>query len=204
LGAEFGIKGSEVLPTGQVLVKEKGLVSVAAVTDSVSVGPIRYADQEVANGDAVEEVKRFGIEINPYAFAFIPYGLESAVGSYLGFRVTLSKGVYSLRPLVAVEFAAYPFTTYQTWFPVRTFIGAELRLYLGRLEFAMIPMVGIEEWFSLSASNTSTFMGFGLRGFVQVSLLISRDIKIFLEGGYEYWFGNRQGYLAGGGVSIKL
>lgn len=204
LGAEFTIRGVTPGENGKPSERDKGLLIVSETTDDVSVGTIEYADPDVAAGDAVEEVKRFGLDITPYALTVIPYDFSPDIKVYAGLRVTLAKGVYTLRPFASVEFAVYPFSTYLDWFPVRPFLGCELRFRFGRFELAALPMIGIEEWFALSPSQTSTFMGFGLRGIVQAGLLVSRDVRLFLEGGYEYWFGNRQGFLADLGISIKL
>ncbi len=204
LGTEFTIRGAVGGEDGTASPKDKGLLVVSEITDDASVGSVVYADPDVSAGDAVEEVRRFGLELSPYAFAFIPNDQTSVFSAYAGVRLTLAKGVYTLRPFVSVEFIAYPFTTYADWFPVRPFIGCELRFRFGPFELAALPMIGLEEWFALSAAQTTAFMGFGLRGLVEASLLVSRDVKLSLIGGYEYWFGNRQGFLAGAGISIKL
>jgi hypothetical protein len=204
LGTEFSVRGAREEAGGQTIPREKGLIVVSEVTDDASAGSLAYADPDVEAGDAVEEVPRLGVDLVPYAFAFIPLGLTGEVSWYTGVRVVLAKGVYTLRPFVSAEFSVYPFSTYQYWFPVRPFLGVELRFRFGRLELAALPMVGLEEWFALAPGEESLFMGFGLRGIVQIGLLVSRDARVFLEGGYEYWFGNRQGFLAGAGISIKL
>jgi hypothetical protein len=204
LGAEYSVRGVRDAGAGTSTEREKGLIIVSEVTDDVSVGRLAYADADVAAGDAVEEVPRLGLEISPYTFALIPPSFTGDLAWYTGVRVTLAKAVYTVRPFLATEFVIYPFSTYQSWFPVRPFLGLELRFRIGRFELAALPMIGVEEWFSLSPGLSSTFMGFGLRGIVQAGLLVSRDIRVFLEAGYEYWFGNRQGYLAGGGISFKL
>jgi hypothetical protein len=204
LGTDFVVRVAETRADGRPAVKEKGLLQISETTDDAAVGVVRYADPDLAAGDVVDEVPRLGIEIAPYAFAFIPYDLATEVSAYAGVRVVLAKGVYAFRPFLGVDFAVYPFSTYESWFPIRPFLGVEIRWYFGRLEIAMLPMIGIEEWFALSSSLASTFMGFGLRGLIQAGLLVSRDVKLFLEGGYEYWFDNRQGFLAGGGISFKL
>jgi hypothetical protein len=204
LGSEFSVKGSAAAESGRSSGRGKALLTASEVTEDVSVGVIAYDDGTLEEGDAVEEIPRLGIELTPYAYAFIPWIPAGPVSAYAGLRVTLAKGVYTLRPFIAVETLVYPFSTYQWWFPLRPFVGAEIRLRLGRVELAALPMIGVEEWFALAPGYTSTFIGFGLRGVVQVALLISRDVKLFLEGGYEYWFGTREGFLAGGGISFKL
>jgi hypothetical protein len=203
-GTEFTVRehvSGEGEDTGT---REKGLLLISEVTDDVSVATILYADPALELGDTVEEISRLGLEISPSALAFIPLADPAALTVYAGVRVTLAKAVYTLRPLFAIESVVYPFSTYQLWFPLRPFVGAEIRLHFGRFELAALPMIGIEHWFSLAPEQSSRFIGFGLRGLVQASLLVSRDVKVFLEGGYEYWFGTREGLLAGGGISIKL
>jgi len=204
LGTEFAVRGARAGKNGGAVETDKGLLVVSDVIDDVSVGSVVYADSDVAAGDALEEVRRFGLDLTPYALTVVPWDFSPDIKEYAGLRVTLAKGVYTLRPFAGVEFAVYPFSTYLDWFPVRAFLGGELRMHFGRFELAALPMIGVEEWFALSSSRTSTFMGFGLRGLVQAGLLVSRDVRLVIEAGYEYWFGNRQGFLADAGISIKL
>ncbi len=203
-GTEFVVKGVETTADNRLVEREKALLAVSEVTEDGSVGTVLYADGTLAEGDAVEEVPRLGIELSTQAVGFIPMDPAVPPAVYAGLRITLAKGVYTLRPFIAVETLVYPFSNYQWWFTLRPFVGAEIRVRLGRLELAALPMVGLEEWVALAPGYTSTFIGFGLRGLVQVGLLVSRDVRIFLEGGYEYWFGTREGFLAGGGISVKL
>ncbi|RPJ08559.1 MAG: hypothetical protein EHM28_03955 [Spirochaetaceae bacterium] len=204
IGGEYVIRGSEILPSGQIISHDKALIMVTEVTEKVSIGQVRYQAGPLVVGDSVEELPRIGLELSPYSVTLIPLTEDQELTSYVGLRLTLARWLTGMRPLFDVEFQVYPLETYQEWFPVRLHAGVELRLYFGPVEFAAIPSVGIEERISVTAENDSTFVGFGLRGIVEFSILVSRDLKILLNGGYEYWFGARQGILAAGGISIKL
>ena len=194
----------ESLPDGRTVQREQGLIVVTEVTDAVSLGQVRYLDGEPDPGTSVTEVPRFGLDVTPYLLASLPADDLLNFSVYGGLRLTLSKGTMNVRPVVSVEWAVYPFSVFENWFQLRPFLGVEIRAYFGRFEIAALPMVGIEEWFGLSAGAETSFQGFGLRALVELSLLLSRDIKVSLHGGYDYWFDGRQGYLAGGGISLKL
>jgi hypothetical protein len=204
LGTEFEILGGEIGADGQTVVKPKGLLVVSEVTPAVSQATVLYADADVKAGDTVREVPRFGLDIAPYILTFIPSDLQGGIRIQAGVRVTLSRAVHTLRPLLAFEVTVFPFSDFAQSLELRALAGMELCVYLGRFEIAAIPMIGIGESFALSSSATTGSPVFGLRGTVEFGFLVTRDLKLFLDGGYEYWFGTRQGFLAGGGVLFKL
>ncbi|MBN1523395.1 MAG: hypothetical protein JW904_02825 [Spirochaetales bacterium] len=204
VGDEFVIQTSQTQPNGMVVTRDKAFILITEVTGEVALGIIRYAEEEIKVGDSVQNLGRFGLELSPYGFAFIPLTAGDELTVYSGIRLVLSKFVSTLRPFIAAEFVVYPFSVYEDWLPLRFFAGVEIRLFFGAFEFAAFPAVGIEQRIALSPANESEFAGVGFHSAAELSLMISRELKVFISGGYEYWIGGRQGILAGGGLSIKF
>lgn len=237
LGQNMGIKkGDEysVIQGGMVEgfkdEREAGLVLIKDVGAEVSTGLVLYSQARLTKDVQLREIPRQGVDAAPFLHivsgtklsVLDPSGAGAEKGSntVLGLRMPLSRGFYDVRPFATVQVPVNGIRNYLTAFmvPICVSVGAEYNLYLGRL--ALTPYGGVgasyiyvsEALSGYSRDTSDTYIPHvGLQAYVSASYLVTRDIKVFGEVGFEYWlslaqwlYTNYGGLSVGGGVSFKL
>ena len=216
-GDEYAIVSNRVLSTGHIASTETGLIVISDVQAGFSIGQVLYANPRAMVGDQLQEVARRGIELSGYVDA-ITDGLASVTYT-VGVRAVASRGFYALRPLGAVEI---PFRGLiaETLLPMNVLLGGEWNLYLGRLKLTPSAAIGVGGAVPLSSDDELesfylTHIGGQLR--VTGSVLITRDIQLYVEAGFVCWgsiydnsvarlagpLANYGGLLIGGGITFK-
>lgn len=235
LGSNMGIKkGDEysviVSSTFQGLKdeREEGLVLIKDVGPEISTGLILYSSVAPGADTQLREIPRRGVDAAPYFHIingvkldcyFDPSGTEGN-NFVVGLRMPLSRGFFDVRPYVAIQVPVNGIRNVLTAFmiPVNVIAGAEYNAYLGRL--ALTPYAGVgfsyiylTEVITQGSRDTSDVYipHIGAQAYLNASYLATRDIKIYLEAGGEYWltlndwlYSSYGGFSVGGGVSFKL
>ncbi len=240
LGSNMGIKkGDEYSVLVSSLVsgfkdeREEGLVIIKDVGPEVSTGLILYSSVKPGPDTQLREIPRRGVDFVPYIHILHGKTLrvfndlgdpdeDDSVGNtfMLGIRMPLSRGFFDVRPYAAIEVPVNGIRSVFTAFmvPINVLLGAEYNLYLGRL--AVTPYAGIgasyiyfTEVITGTEGDTSEnfFPHLGFQANLSMSYLATRNIKVFGEVGFEYWFSLARwlytsygGLSLGGGVSFKL
>lgn len=102
-----------------------------------------------------------------------------------------------------------------TVIPINVAIGGEYMIPLGRLHVAPYAGAGITYLYiteaSTSYTNTSYLSHYGFQAGARIGYLINRNMRVFLDAGYDYWidlssglFPNYGGLTIGAGVTFKL
>lgn len=222
-GDEYAIVSNRVLSTGHIATAETGLIVISDVQEGFSVGRVLYANPRPMVGDQLQEVPRRGVEISGYLNT-VTNGLGSIV-YVLGGRAVASRGFYAFRPHAALEI---PFRglvslgggTGTFLLPVNLLAGGEWNLYLGRLKLTPSAAVGLGGAIPITDEEDLqpfylSHIGGELRA--TVSVLITRDIQLFVDAGIAYFasiydttdpriagpLSPYGGLLIGGGVTFK-
>ena len=234
LGQNMGIKkGDEysIIKNGMVEGfkndTEAGLVVIKEVGSEVSTGQVLYSSIELKQNVALQEIPRIGIDVEPFVHLIMGQRLDVPLDSkgegdsnyIIGIRNILSRGFYDIRPYASFEIPLNGIRSYftVTMIPINLIVGAEYRFNLGR--FSAVPYAGIggsyiyiTEAISGESTDTSDTYLFhvGAQAYLNLSFLITRDIRLFAEGGIEGWlsltdfFTNYGGFGGGLGVSFKF
>ncbi|HUX40364.1 MAG TPA: hypothetical protein VMV83_04270 [Rectinemataceae bacterium] len=241
LGRNMGIqKGDEYAVVEKSMVegfrddRETGLIVIKDVGSEVSTGRIVYNQGRVTKDMQLSEIPRLGVEATPFFHVLtgtqltvmnpdgsIMGGGGTAGSNYmLGFRAVLSRGVYDSRPFAEVEIPLNGIRNILTAFaiPIDVLVGGEYNMSIGRLSLTPYAAVGgsyvylteILSGYSTDTSNTWLFH-FGGQVNLAASFLVTRDLKVYAEGGGEYWlttvpvlYSNYGGISIGGGFTWKL
>ncbi|HUV07755.1 MAG TPA: hypothetical protein VMX75_08480 [Spirochaetia bacterium] len=225
MGYEFMVLSPKVLGSGRTFASETGLVLIKEVGEEASLATVLYGFPK--EGDQLKEVPRIGFETTPYFDVLINPFDEFGVNFVAGIRASWTKGLYGFRPIVGFEFPL-PIGTTDTllpylWiagFPFNVYLGGEATFYVRRLQIT--PQVGVGAgflvpwWVKLEDKFIVTHIG----GFANMNLsyLITRDIKLSIDLGYKHWIGiwdvlleyvtdkttSYGGFMVGGGVTFKL
>ncbi|MCF7929088.1 MAG: hypothetical protein K9L68_09570 [Spirochaetales bacterium] len=233
-GDEYSVLGSQVMKSGQVYEGEAGLILIKDVQKEFSVGTVLYSDNLLEVGDQLREVPRLGVEFVPYLDVMLSVNDKGGEEDFVplfspGFRMTASRGFYSFKPSIGVEFPFRNGILILSVFgvlPYTAYVGGEItNIYLGRLQITPQLYGGISGVIAVD-DNTEIDDDFlmthlGGRAMVSVSYLIDRDTKIYIEGGGAFWYGTLEplfdyagadipffntfyGPIIGAGVNIKL
>jgi len=204
LGDEFEVYEEGLSESGELKTIPKALLRVKGFTGNIAQADILLVFGELKVGDKLRPLKRLGLELAPYALVTIPWRGEGVCFIESGVRLTLAKAVTSLRPMIAIEGLIYPFELLSEDFCLRLLGGAELLINWGWLQVSAQAWVGLEKVFGFQAGSLSQEVLFTVRGIIEIAFLLSYHLKLFLDFGYEYWFGLRQGFLLGSGIVFKL
>lgn len=233
LGQDMGIKkGDEYsLIVGGMVEgfkdeREAGLVLIKNVGAQVSTGTIIYGGSAAVKDAQLREIPRMGVDMAPFLHIVtgqkIDLGGSEVTGAttIVGARMTMSRGFYDFRPFATVQLPVNGIATWGTIFivPVNALVGGEFNLYMGRLSITPMAAAGISYLIvgeALSGTTTdssdSFFSHYGVQAYANVSWLLTRDIKLYGEAGFEYWlsaapllYSNYGGIGFGGGVTIKM
>jgi hypothetical protein len=190
---------------------EKGLVQIKDVGSEVSTGRVVYSSIKLTKDVQLKEIPRLGVDAEAY--------LNVAGGTFLpGLRFALSRGYYGFRPYAAVQIPVSEVSTYfgvLAVIPINVILGGEYNLYLGR--FTLTPYGGLGGSYARvvspvnSSDQTDWFSHIGAQAYLRASILFTRELSVFAEGGFEYWlsmngffFNNYGGPSFGAGVAYKL
>jgi hypothetical protein len=222
LGANMGLKkGDEysVIVTSSLEglrdEREAGLILIREVGPEISTATILYGGKAMAKDAQLREIPRVGTDVE----LFLRYlDGPGRVHFMPGLRAVPSRGFYGLRPYASVAIPlgvqASALGISVDVLPINVVVGGQFDLHLGRLTLAPYAGIGIAYIYSIEGLTVDTsknyfpFLG-GQAGF-QASWLVSRDMRVFVEGGAEYWlatndlFSSYGGISAGAGVSWKL
>jgi hypothetical protein len=183
---------------------------------------------ELGEGARLVELPRLGVDLEPYLRVLVgrPPDLaidpraELGASVLAGLRVPVARGFHGLRPYAAVQVPAAGVRGYGPAFvfPLDLLIGAEYRLGAGR--FSLVPYCGAGIGFVYASetirggsadSSKSVAPHLGGQAYLHLALLASRDVRLFVELGGEYWkstiadlYTDYGGVGLGAGVSIKL
>jgi hypothetical protein len=196
VGDEFAVIDSYSID-GLVDEEEDGLIIIKNVGPQISTGRVVYAGNTLDEGAQLREIPRLGIELAPY-LRYLTY-FEEVNGNggalVLGAKAVATRYFYRVRPMVGVQMS---FDT-DLWLPVAAYFGGEFNLFLGRFSLYGSAAIGgasnvvfkyVEEALEEatdSADDDSFVSHYGFLANAGLSVLISRDVKIFAEVGIEYW-----------------
>ncbi|HRU03448.1 MAG TPA: hypothetical protein P5030_04995, partial [Rectinema sp.] len=217
LGSNMGLKkGDEyaIIETKNVGgiqdTQETGLIMITNVSSQVSTGRILYKAGSVGQDTQLKEIARYGSDLDVY---FHMSGTEMLPG----LRVTGARGFFPLRPYVGIQMPidlAFNILGV-TVIPINVAVGGEYMIPLGRLHVAPYAGAGITYLYITEAitgyTNTSYLSHYGFQAGARIGYLINRNMRVFLDAGYDYWidlssglFPNYGGITIGAGVTFKL
>ncbi len=211
-GDEFALTATRILPSGRKIQDETGLMTVKNVGKEVSEAKLRYARGKPAVGDQLKEIPRLGFEGMFYFHMLQNQGNASNV-LFPGLRVAGARGFYSVRPYFGIELplggGLHP-DVWQLWIPVMTYAGAEMNWYFGRLHITPAAAAAYGQMVPIFWDQDDYWPShFGGIAHLNISYLISRDMKLFVEAGGRAYFSinplteNLIGPYAGAGVTFK-
>jgi hypothetical protein len=217
-GDEYAIVKTRILPSGRKMQDEAGLLTVKNVGEEVSEAAVRYSDDRPAVGDQLREIPRFGFES-----AFYFHMLQNSSGdtpddpnvSFLGLRLIGARGFYSVRPYFGVELpigGGLDPDVWKLWIPVITYAGAEMNWFFGRLHITPAAAAAYGQLVPLYWDQDEYWPShIGGIAHLNVSYLVSRDVKVFVEAGGRAYFSITQyfsedliGPYIGAGVTLKF
>jgi hypothetical protein len=212
LGRDMGVQvGDEYVVVEQSEVagfadeREDGLLLIKNVGPQISTGTVIYAGKTLSVGAQLREVPRLGVELSPY-LKYLTYfepldgwsfdasrdytTTEAALA--VGAKAVGSRGFYNLRPFVGVQLNLDP----NLWFPVIAYAGGEYNIFLRRLTLTgsaalagganvVVKLIEAE----VSEEDEPWFTHYGIMMDAGLSFLVSRDVKIFANVGFEYLLG---------------
>ncbi len=223
LGADMGLrKGDEYSIIQRATVegfddsREAGLVVIKDVGQEVSTGLVLFSSIKLGKDTQLREIPRMGSELDLYIHSIGSSTVSSVVP---GLRATASRGFYAFRPYVAVQVPLGLMSSF-LWdlieiFPVNVILGGEYVVNMGRLSVAPNAGIGLS-YFVITAGGSSTDTDFlshiGFQASVRAAYLINRNLRAFVDIGYEGWLavtdvlGNvgYEGTTVGAGVTFKL
>jgi hypothetical protein len=213
VGDEYSILDSHTEDTAeQTENREKGLIIIHDIEEKVSIGKVIYADDPLTVGTTVKQISRLGLTVIPYVHVEIDFE-RFLFNGFSGLKFILTKGFFAIQPVLCFEFGLYPFERLEAELPLRAYGGLDFNIYLGRFQLAGMVAVGTEVVTALSADSRVEgfdFSSFGLAGIATISYLITRDLRLMLDLGYQAWFAlndnymNYESLICGAGVGIKF
>ncbi len=190
--------------------REAGLILITDVSQQVSTGRVLYRSVPLDSNTQLKEIARQGVDLDLY---FHSSGGESLPG----LRMTASRGYFPLRPYFGMQVpVSYAFGFLSvTVIPINAIVGAEYMIPIGRLHIAPYAGFGITYIYLSEAiggyTNTNYLSHFGFQAGGRVGYLISRNTRLFVDVGFDYWkgldtslFPDYGGLTLGAGISFKL
>jgi hypothetical protein len=213
VGDEYAILGSDAeQDSEQTENKENGLIIIHDREEEVSIGRVIYADDPLIVGTPVKEINRLGLTVIPYIHVEIDFERLEYTG-FSGIKMILTKGFFAIQPVLCFELGLYPFERLEAELPLRAYGGLDFNIFLGKFQLTGMVAVGTEVVTALSDDSHVDgfdFSSFGLSGIVTISYLITRDLRLLLDLGYQAWFAlndnyeNYEGWLCGAGIGFKF
>jgi hypothetical protein len=212
-GDEYAIIDTRVLPSGRQIKDETGLLTVKNVGEEVSEADVRFSRGRPAIGDQLREIPRMGFEGILYF-----HGLQNVADErsifFPGLRVVGARGFYSVRPYIGIELpigGGLNPNIWNLWIPVITYAGAEMNWYFGRLHITPAAAAAYGQLIPIFWDQDDYWPShIGGIAHLNVSYLVNRDTKIFVEAGGRAYFTispllteNMIGPYLGAGVTFK-
>jgi len=163
---------------------------ISDVQDEFSTGKVLYASLRAMVGDQLQEVARRGVELTGYVDS-MTNGL-SGVTYTVGLKAIASRGFYQWRPFFGLEIPFRGLVVAQTvtLFPANLFLGGEYNIIVGRLRIVPNVALGLGGAVPLGAGDQldSFYLShIGVQAKVTTSILVSRDVQVFVDAGIAYW-----------------
>jgi hypothetical protein len=216
LGDEYAIITSRLLPSGYTVSDTTGLLIVKAVNEDISYAQVIYSATPPQIGDQLKEVPRIGFESSFYSHLIVAsevLGLTYSPVVTVGVMQTLTRGFYNFRPLVGAEIPLSVSSiggaaSYGTGgLPVNLYLGGQLNWRFWRFDLAPLAAVGIGGFVPASAQQSFYVSIAGGLAQLSLSYLVSPQVKLFADTGYEQWLpismNGWGGFYGGLGVSIN-
>ena len=213
-GDEFSVVTPKIF-AGHQVDESSGILVVKEVHEEYSIAHVLYADRKLYVGDQLVEIPRIGFEAGLYTDLIVgqsSYGPSQALSAFplVGMRITLSRGTYRVRPTVEIEVPVRQ--AMYGGFPTNLFIGLEMfNIYAGRLQLAPTALLGGGGYYF---DNNFYLTHAGGKAQLDASLLLGRDWKLTLEGGYtvmlglltnsDFWAASYWGPFGGIGLTVKF
>ncbi|TFG83601.1 MAG: hypothetical protein E4H20_05100 [Spirochaetales bacterium] len=199
--------------------REVGLLLIKDVGPEVSTAIVLFSKTPVVKDTQLKEIPRQGADLAVYAhtYSVVDGAFASDTSFLVGARAEMTRGFFNVRPYAAVQMILDS----DMWLPLNAIIGAEYSMFMRRLEVgARAGLAGstnaivrlIED--AASESDDPWFTHYGISAGAYASFLVTRDMKIFVEGQFDYMLGivsglggpfdNYGGYQLGVGVTFKM
>ncbi|MEI6875928.1 MAG: hypothetical protein WCL50_12465 [Spirochaetota bacterium] len=194
--------------------REVGLLVVKDVGAEVSTGRAVFGGSFATAGAQLKEIARKGFDIEPYLHLV---GTPGAWALLPGARAVASRGFYDLRPYAAAQIPVGQVIGVFTalFIPVNVTVGGEYNVAFDRLTLTPWGGIGASyvhfmEAISSTSTDTDYLSHVGVQAYLKASWLVTRDLRVFAEGGIEYWvtvsrfFNPYGGFGVGAGAALKL
>jgi len=184
--------------------REDGLILIKNVGAQISTGTVLYAGKTLGEGAPLREIPRLGADLVPY-LRYLSYfePVNGNSGSVIvGARAVASRFFYNVRPQLGFQMSFDP----DLWLPLAVYGGIEYDIFIRRLTLYGSASFGaatnvvfklvedaVEDMTNTEDDDTF-FSHYGIVANAGISILITRDIKIYAEAGMEYWFGILNSY----------
>ena len=218
LGKKMGVKlGDEYVVLSEDGKKELGLIVVTKTENDLSKGLILFSKKPLNLGDAIKEVPHGPFEYRTYALGefglfFAERGLYDGGGTF-GINLSGTRGFYRFRPCFGAEmtFDSKSLKILSIGAPITIFCGAELgNTYIRRLQ--ILPTIQFYYTMIIVGSKKTIPIpaGAGLKAFVHISFLVTKNFKIGGDFGIKTGASLYDGvggilrFTAGAGFTIKL
>ncbi len=212
-GDEYAIVETEERSSGYSAKLRKALLVIKNVEADHSIAQVVYSKGEPMIGEQVQEIPKVGFDTTVYSHLLLNlFGGSGAITAgdgldvTLGFRQSLSRGFYTARPLIGLDFPITQIGPLRA-FPMILYLGGELNLWFGR--FQLVPMAAGGLGVAFPLGNRDAYLSHaGFLAQLNLNYLVGDMVRLSLEAGYSIFagFGDADtfgGILAGFGVQIK-
>lgn len=188
VGDEFALLKNEYAHNSETE-RETGLMMVTHVAETTAQAKILYANEGVVFADQLSEVPRLPLEFK-FAGNVLFNTLQTQrhhVDMAAGFSITAiqTRGFYRFRPFYGLE-STFSQKTLVTGLPLRVFVGGQLgNIFIGRFQFSPELSFGAQMLMK-HGSEKPQFSGLNLRATLSFNFLVSRDIKVCADTGFDF------------------
>lgn len=196
VGDRFAVVKNRILPSGRVVSERTGLIILKQVRKEISFARLIYSTSPPEVGDQLRKLPRLGFESSAYFHVVAAGELFSTTYSpvyTLGTLHAMTRGLYNLRPVIGFELpiaagsiggsASYG----GSGLPLDLYLGAELNWRLRRFDVVPLAALGIGTTLPLSAGEVFRVPVAGGLLQVRASYLVTPEIKLFVDVGFEQW-----------------
>lgn len=189
VGDEYAVLQTITTPGGFTDESQTALMIVKDVRNYDSDAYLLFGEPAPMVGDQLLEVPRLGVEITPYASAWLDLSGESvSVFPLIGVRGTMSRGFFSFRPQAGLELPLMMLGEGGfDYIMVSSFVGGEYNMYMGRLKLNPNGAIGVAGWYHLEWEEFY-LTHFTARAAMGFSLLLGEGSSMVTgEAGFSYW-----------------
>lgn len=216
VGDEYAIMTSRLLPSGHTVTDRTGLLVVKEVKEDISYARVIYSASPPQIGDQLREIPRIGFQSS-----FFVHGIlagEVLGNSYspvitTGIFQTMTRGFYNFRPVVGVEVPLAlggigGTNSYGAGaLPLNLLLGGELNWRFLRFDLSPLVALGVGGGLSSSAQQAYTVTVAGGIAQVKLSYLLTPEVRLSVDAGYEQWLpislAGWGGFYGGIGVAVN-